>query len=162
MDDYYYVNYMKRLLKKGMNTENHLVTPAPKETRRNRKNSETGQKDGANKENKENGEKTGKDGGTTEPGQVQPKKGWSEGSLGKPISSSVHNPRRMIAMLKKTEDEGEKADLAALDENTETELAKYMSRAKLFKSIEAAYTILLDLELMVQEELRFALIKLIN
>ena len=154
MDDYYYVNYMKRLLKKGMNTENHLVTPAPKETRRNRKNSENGQKDGANKENKENGEKAGKEGSGD---QAAPKKGWSEGSLGKPISSSVHNPRRMIAMLKNTtkEDEGEKADSAALDENTETELAKYMSRAKLFKSIEAAYTILLDLELMVQEELRW-------
>ena len=79
VDDYYYVNYMKRLLKKGMNTENHLVTPAPKETRRNRKNSENGNKDGSNKENKENGEK--KD-------ETQPKKGWSEGSLGKPISSS--------------------------------------------------------------------------
>ena len=79
---------MKRLLKKGMNTDNHLVTPAPKETRRNRKNSENGNKDGSNKENKENGEK--KDGDAAN----QPKKGWSEGSLGKPISSSVHNPRR--------------------------------------------------------------------
>ena len=74
------MNYMKRLLKKGMNTENHLVTPAPKETRRNRKNSESQGKE--NKENKENGEK--------KEGEVsgQPKKAWSEGSLGKPISSS--------------------------------------------------------------------------
>ena len=40
------------------------------------------------------------------------------------------------------------------DENTESELAKYMSKKNLFKSIEAAYTVLLDLELMVQEELR--------
>ena len=59
----------------------------------------------------------------------------------------------MIAMLKNTAKEAEESQ-APSDENTETELAKYMSRAKLFKSIEAAYTILLDLELMVQEELR--------
>ena len=66
----------------------------------------------------------------------------------------VHNPRRMIAMLKNTAKEDESGSPAPSDENTETELAKYMSRAKLFKSIEAAYTVLLDLELMVQEELR--------
>ena len=73
VDDYYYVNYMKRLLKKGQNVENQqLVTPAPKETRRNRKNSEKGEKDEKSKEEKDK----------------EPKKGWSEGSLGKPISSS--------------------------------------------------------------------------
>ena len=66
----------------------------------------------------------------------------------------VHNPRRMIAMLKNTAKEDEAGSPAPSDENTESELAKYMSRAKLFKSIEAAYTVLLDLELMVQEELR--------
>ena len=61
----------------------------------------------------------------------------------------------MIAMLKNTAKEDESGSPAPSDENTETELAKYMSRAKLFKSIEAAYTVLLDLELMVQEELRW-------
>ena len=63
---------MKRLLKKGQALENQLVTPAPKETRRNRRNSEKGEK---NEEKKDEKEK-------------EPKKGWSEGSLGKPISSS--------------------------------------------------------------------------
>ena len=64
---------MKRLLKKGQALENQLVTPAPKETRRNRKNSEKGEKGEEKKgEEKDN----------------VPKKGWSEGSLGKPISSS--------------------------------------------------------------------------
>jgi len=134
VDDYYYVNYMKRLLKKGQALENQLVTPAPKETRRNRRNSEKGEK---NEEKKDEKEK-------------EPKKGWSEGSLGKPISSSVHNPRRMIAMITKEPD----VNSTPTDENTETELAKYMSKKNLFKSIEAAYTVLLDLELMVQEELR--------
>merc|ERR1711990_442521 len=135
VDDYYYVNYMKRLLKKGQNVENQqLVTPAPKETRRNRKNSEKGEKDEKSKEEKDK----------------EPKKGWSEGSLGKPISSSVHNPRRMIAMITREPD----ANAAPTEENTESELAKYMSRKNLFKSIEAAYTVLLDLELMVQDELR--------
>ena len=63
----------------------------------------------------------------------------------------------MIAMLKSTvkDDDQQATNSQQMDENTETELAKYMSRAKLFKSIEAAYTILLDLELMVQEELRW-------
>lgn len=135
VDDYYYVNYMKRLLKKGQNVENQqLVTPAPKEPRRNRKNSEKGEKDEKSKEEKDK----------------EPKKGWSEGSLGKPISSSVHNPRRMIAMITREPD----ANAAPSEENTESELAKYMSKKNLFKSIEAAYTVLLDLELMVQDELR--------
>ena len=69
----------------------------------------------------------------------------------------MSNPAlRMIAMLKSTvkDDDQQATNSQQMDENTETELAKYMSRAKLFKSIEAAYTILLDLELMVQEELR--------
>ena len=69
----------------------------------------------------------------------------------------MFNPAlRMIAMLKSTakDDDQQTTNSQQMDENTETELAKYMSRAKLFKSIEAAYTILLDLELMVQEELR--------
>ena len=64
---------MKRLLKKGKNCENQLVTPAPKETRRNRRASERGEKP----EEKVKDEK-----------EKEPKKGWSEGSLGKPISSS--------------------------------------------------------------------------
>ena len=63
---------------------------------------------------------------------------------------SVHNPRRMIAMITREPD----ANAAPTEENTESELAKYMSRKNLFKSIEAAYTVLLDLELMVQDELR--------
>ena len=62
----------------------------------------------------------------------------------------VHNPRRMIAMITKEPD----VNSTPTDENTESELAKYMSKKNLFKSIEAAYTVLLDLELMVQEELR--------
>ena len=68
----------------------------------------------------------------------------------------------MIAMLKNTAKEDEAGSPAPSDENTESELAKYMSRAKLFKSIEAAYTVLLDLELMVQEELRWVIFSAIS
>lgn len=70
VEDYYYVNYMRRLLKKGMQNQNQLVTPAPKEPRRNRNNSEREEK-----EKKEGDDK-------------KEKKPWSEGSLGKPVSSS--------------------------------------------------------------------------
>lgn len=73
VEDYYYVNYMKRLLKKGMtNNQNQLVTPAPKEPRRNRNNSE--------REEKSDGKKDGT--------ESKEKKPWSEGSLGKPVCSS--------------------------------------------------------------------------
>ena len=51
--------------------------------------------------------------------------------------------------------EPDASNAATTEENTESELAKYMSRKNLFKSIEAAYTVLLDLELMVQDELRY-------
>ena len=60
----------------------------------------------------------------------------------------------MIAMITREPD----ANAAPTEENTESELAKYMSRKNLFKSIEAAYTVLLDLELMVQDELRLVFI----
>ena len=80
VEDYYYVNYMKRLLKKGMTQQNQvtLVTPAPKEPRRNRNNSE---REENNKDKKEGG-------GEKEGIENKIKKPWSEGSLGKPVCSS--------------------------------------------------------------------------
>ena len=56
----------------------------------------------------------------------------------------------MIAMITREPDK----TLIPDETNTESELAKYMNRKNLFKSIEAAYTVLLDLELMVQNEIR--------
>jgi len=74
VEDYYYVNYMKRLLKKGLQNQKSLVTPPPKETRRNRHNSE---KEDKKEEKDKKGENENKE-----------KKPWSEGSLGKPVCSS--------------------------------------------------------------------------
>ena len=54
----------------------------------------------------------------------------------------------MIEVITKTDDG------IISEEKAETELAKMANRKKLFKEIESAYTVLLDLELMVQEELR--------
>ena len=62
--------------------------------------------------------------------------------------SLVHNPRKMIEVITKTEETG------LSEERAESELAKMANRKKLFKEIESAYTVLLDLELMVQDELR--------
>lgn len=141
VEDYYYVNYMKRLLKKGMTQQNQvtLVTPAPKEPRRNRNNSE---REENNKDKKEGG-------GEKEGVENKIKKPWSEGSLGKPVCSSVHNPRKMIEVITKAADE-----TIMSEEYAESELAKLANRRKLFKDIECSFSVLLDLELMVQDELR--------
>lgn len=135
IEDYYYVNYMKRLMQKGnAKNQRELVTPAPKESNRNRKRNDSErcdqQKDDKDHEKKEN-------------------KPWSEGSLGKPVSSSVHNPRKMIQILAKSSENNEPTD-----EPVHVEATKSTNKLKLLKEIESAFLVLMDLELMVQDELR--------
>ncbi|CBY34638.1 unnamed protein product [Oikopleura dioica] len=75
-EDYYYVNYMKRLMQKGnAKNQRELILPAPKENNRNRKRNDSEKE--SKKEGDEDKEKEKKE-----------RKPWSEGSLGKPVSSS--------------------------------------------------------------------------
>ena len=60
----------------------------------------------------------------------------------------MHNPRKMISIITKTDEP------AITEEKAEQETLKMANRKKLFKEIESAFIVLLDLELMVQDELR--------
>ena len=67
---------MKRLMQKGnAKNQRELILPAPKENNRNRKRNDSEKE--SKKENDEKDEKEKKE-----------RKPWSEGSLGKPVSSS--------------------------------------------------------------------------
>lgn len=139
-EDYYYVNYMKRLMQKGnAKNQRELILPAPKENNRNRKRNDSekeSKKEGDEKDEKEKKER----------------KPWSEGSLGKPVSSSVHNPRKMIQIMAKSAEEAVSED--GIEDQNAIEPPKQTNKLKLLKEIEAAFMVLMDLELMVQDELR--------
>lgn len=131
--------------------QRELVTPAPKENNRNRKRNDS------EKESKKEGE------GEDKEKEKKERKPWSEGSLGKPVSSSgnwaikmyetlflllVHNPRKMIQIMVKSAEESVSEEGG--EGQNAIEPPKQTNKLKLLKEIEAAFMVLMDLELMVQ------------